>query len=107
MHRIAIIGVGKIGSTVLDLLVQTGDYQVLLIDQSEQGLAPFIGRDHVDQVAMAIEDPEALAATLTRFGCFAVVNCAPYSLTTIVAQAAKAAVAQRFRNLSPRHGQKF
>ena len=91
MHRIAIIGVGKIGSTVLDLLVQTGDYQVLLIDQSKEGLAPFIGRDHVDQIAMAIEDPEALAATLTRFGCFAVVNCAPYSLTTIVAQAAKAA----------------
>mgnify|MGYP006175768123 CR=1 FL=1 len=91
MHRIAIIGVGKIGSTVLDLLVQTGDYQVLLIDQSEEGLTPFIGRDHVDQIAMAIEDPEALAATLTRFGCFAVVNCAPYSLTTTVAQAAKAA----------------
>ncbi len=91
MHRLAIIGVGKIGSTVLDLLVQTGDYQVLLIDQSEHALAPFIGRDHVDQVSMAIDDPQMLTATLSRYRCFAVVNCAPFSLTTIVAQAAKAA----------------
>jgi len=38
---------------------------------------------------MAIDDPVALAKALG--GCFAVVNAAPYHLTTVVAQAAKAA----------------
>ena len=38
---------------------------------------------------MAIDDPAALATALA--GCFAVVNAAPYHLTTVVAQAAKAA----------------
>ncbi|MDB5496831.1 MAG: saccharopine dehydrogenase, partial [Phenylobacterium sp.] len=39
--------------------------------------------------AMAIDDPAALAKALA--GCFAVVNAAPYHLTAVVAEAAKAA----------------
>ena len=33
MRKVAVIGAGKIGSTVIDLLVGSGSYEALLIDQ--------------------------------------------------------------------------
>jgi len=89
MRKVAVVGAGKIGSTVVDLLVSVGDYEVVLIDQSANALAHFVGRANVTTAAMAIDDPEALARRLA--GCFAAVNCAPFHLTTAVARAAKAA----------------
>ena len=89
MRRIAVIGAGKIGSTVAGLLAGCGSYEVLLIDQDREALTACAGLVHVDVKAMAIDDPEALAAPIA--GVFAVVNCAPYHLTTVVARAAKAA----------------
>lgn len=89
MRKVAIVGAGKIGSTVVDLLVGSGDYEALLIDQSAEALAPYAGRHRVATAAIAIDDPQALAGQLA--GCFAVVNCAPYHLTTAVARAAKTA----------------
>ena len=87
MHKAAVIGAGKIGSTIASLLLGLGDYQVMVIDQSAEALADVDPR--AEARPMAIDDP----ATLTRAleGCFAVVNAAPYHLTTIVAAAAKAA----------------
>lgn len=89
MRKVAVIGAGKIGSTVVDLLVGSGSYEVLVVDQAAAALKPMDGRHRVETAAMAIDDPEAVAARLK--GCFAVVNCAPYQLTTAVARAAKAA----------------
>jgi saccharopine dehydrogenase-like NADP-dependent oxidoreductase len=87
MHKIAIIGAGKIGSTIAGLLA--GAYEVLVIDQSEDALAALDARPKPATAALAIDDPAALAAALK--GCFAVLNAAPYHLTTAVASAAKAA----------------
>jgi len=89
MRKVAVIGAGKIGSTVVDLLVGSGAYEVLLIDQEAAALVEYRGRAHVVTAAMAIEDPAALAVELA--GAFAVVNCAPYHLTTTVARAATVA----------------
>lgn len=89
MRKAAVVGAGKIGSTVVDLLVGSGAYEVLLIDQSAEALAAFAGRKGVTTAAMAIDDAEALAGRLS--GAFAVVNCAPFHLTVAVARAAKAA----------------
>lgn len=89
MRKVAVVGAGKIGSTVVDLLVGVGDYEVVLIDQAAGALAHFVGRKHVTTAALAIDDAEALGRRLA--GCFAVVNCAPFHLTTVVARAAKAA----------------
>ena len=86
MRKAAVIGAGKIGSTIASLLAGSGDYQVLVIDQNAAALADLDSR--VAAVAMAIDDPAALAGALA--GCFAVVNAAPYHLTTVVAEAAKA-----------------
>jgi saccharopine dehydrogenase-like NADP-dependent oxidoreductase len=87
MRKAAVVGAGKIGSTIASLLASSGDYQVLVIDRSADALAHL--DPHVATAAMAIDDPAALAEALA--GCFAVVNAAPYHLTTVVAQAAKAA----------------
>jgi saccharopine dehydrogenase-like NADP-dependent oxidoreductase len=89
MRRVAIIGAGKIGSTVADLLVDSGDYETLIIDRCDDALMTFRDRPRVSALALAIEDARALAAALSEV--FAVVNCAPYHLTTVVAQAAKMA----------------
>src|SRR5579884_3583751 len=86
MRKVAVVGAGKIGSTVVELLAGCGDYEVLGIDQSEAALAGLAGHPRVETRAMPISEPKALAKAL--FGRFAVVNCAPYHLTTTVAQAA-------------------
>ena len=89
MRRIAVVGAGKIGSTVADMLVGVGDYEVLLIDRSAEALSERLSCVNMVTLAMAIDDPEALASRIA--GVFAVVNCAPYQLTTLVAAAAAAA----------------
>jgi saccharopine dehydrogenase-like NADP-dependent oxidoreductase len=94
MRKIAVVGAGKIGSTVVDLLEGTGDYQLAVIDQSPEALKGLNPHAKAERIALAIDDADALAARLE--GCFAVVNCAPYHLTTTVAKAAKAAGAHYF-----------
>jgi saccharopine dehydrogenase-like NADP-dependent oxidoreductase len=89
MRRVAVVGAGKIGSTVVDLLEGSGDYEIVVIDQSQAALSGLNPAAKAERVAMSIETPGALTGTLK--GCFAVVNCAPYHLTTTVAEAAKAA----------------
>ncbi|TIT43923.1 MAG: FAD-dependent oxidoreductase, partial [Mesorhizobium sp.] len=34
MNKIVIVGAGKIGSTIAEMLAETGDYQVTLVDRS-------------------------------------------------------------------------
>jgi saccharopine dehydrogenase-like NADP-dependent oxidoreductase len=87
MRKIAVIGAGKIGSAAATLLAACGDYEVMVIDRSDEALAGVDSR--VQTVAVAIESPAVLARVLA--GCFAVLNAAPYQLTTLVAQAAKTA----------------
>ncbi|HEX4713279.1 saccharopine dehydrogenase family protein [Phenylobacterium sp.] len=87
MRKAAVVGAGKIGSTIASLLGGCGDYEVLVIDRSAEALAGIDKR--AETAAMAIDDPVALAKALA--GCFAVVNAAPYHLTAVVAEAAKAA----------------
>jgi saccharopine dehydrogenase-like NADP-dependent oxidoreductase len=89
MRKAAVVGAGKIGSTVIEMLAGSGDYEVLAIDQSAAALEHLAGRKGVSTIPMAIDDPQRLAGQLK--GAFAVVNCAPYHLTTTVAHAAKAA----------------
>jgi len=89
MRKVAVVGAGKIGSTIVDLLAGSGAYDVVVIDQSAEALAGLNPRSKAKTVAMAIDDPQALAKAMS--GCFAVLNAAPYHLTTTVARAAKEA----------------
>ena len=56
MRKIAVVGAGKIGSTVVDLLVGTGDYEALVIDRSDAALAGVTRGERVSTVAITVDD---------------------------------------------------
>ena len=88
MQNIAIIGAGKIGSTIADLLAGCGDYAVEVFDRSPAQLALLNTHAAIGARVLDISDADALADALS--GKFAVLSAAPYHLTTLVAEAAKA-----------------
>jgi saccharopine dehydrogenase-like NADP-dependent oxidoreductase len=94
MHDIAIIGGGKIGSTIAQLLYRSGDYRVTVIDRAQAHLDALDGCDGVQRRVLDISDTAALEAALK--GKFAVLSAAPYHLTTRIAEGAKAAGAHYF-----------
>jgi saccharopine dehydrogenase-like NADP-dependent oxidoreductase len=53
MRKVAVIGAGKIGSTVVELLTGYADYEVLVIDAAAGALAGLAGRPRVEPAAMA------------------------------------------------------
>ncbi|MFN3521770.1 MAG: saccharopine dehydrogenase NADP-binding domain-containing protein [Phenylobacterium sp.] len=89
MRKVAVVGAGKIGSTIVDLLADSGSYEVTVLDQSDAQLAAIRARPAVRPLAVEIDEAGALAAQLN--GHFAVLNAAPFHLTTRIAQAAAAA----------------
>jgi saccharopine dehydrogenase-like NADP-dependent oxidoreductase len=94
MHDIAIIGGGKIGSTIAQLLHRCGDYRVTVIDRAQAQLDQLEGCESVLTQVLDITDAAALESALR--GQFAVLSAAPYHLTTRIAEAAKAAGAHYF-----------
>ena len=89
MKNVVVIGAGKIGATVAGLLASTGDYQVTLADRSAEVLASLDRHEHIRTVAADVEDSSRLVVLLS--GQFAVLNAAPFHLTTLIAEAARAA----------------
>jgi len=92
MKDILVIGGGKIGSVVADLLVQTpgeSGYRVTVADRCPAQLAEVAaaGKDRLDTRPVDVNDPAALRAALR--GRFAVLSAAPYHLTVQVAEAAR------------------
>lgn len=96
MHNILVIGGGKIGSVVADLLVDTPEergYRVTVADRSAALLAQ-IDADprksaRLSTLVLDVNDPAQLGAALD--GRFAVLSAAPYHLTLQVARAAREA----------------
>ncbi|HUZ64995.1 MAG TPA: saccharopine dehydrogenase family protein [Acetobacteraceae bacterium] len=86
MKKIVVIGAGKIGTTIADLLATTGDYQVTVADRSEAQLAALPKGGAIRALPVDVTDPAALAQGLS--GSYAVLSAAPYHLTTRIAEAA-------------------
>jgi saccharopine dehydrogenase-like NADP-dependent oxidoreductase len=89
MKDVVVIGAGKIGATIAGLLVSTGDYQVTLADRSLEALNRLDRDERIRIVATSVEDTSKLADLLN--GQFAVLNAAPFHLTTRIAEVARAA----------------
>ena len=86
MHSILVIGAGKIGSTIADMLHETGDYP------SPSRIAPprrskAVAKDGIKTVQLDFSDAVALQNALK--GHYAVLSAAPYHLTGHVAKAAR------------------
>jgi len=89
MKDVVVIGAGKIGGTVAQLLAAMGDYHVTLADRSAEVLAGRDRDDRIRTVAADVEDSSKLVDLLN--GQFAVLNAAPFHLTMGIAEAALAA----------------
>jgi saccharopine dehydrogenase-like NADP-dependent oxidoreductase len=89
MKDIVVIGAGKIGGTVARLLASTGDYKVTMADRSAEALAGRDRDERIRPVATDVKDSSKLVDLLN--GQFAVLNAAPFHLTTRIAEAARAA----------------
>ncbi len=86
MQRVAIVGAGKIGEMIADLLVHSGDYQVAVIDKSSAQLERLQGGVPVERLVIDVNDPQAVAAALR--GRYAVLSAAPFQVTGKIAEAA-------------------
>ncbi len=89
MRDIAVIGAGKIGSAIAELLAMTGDYAVTLIDRDQDALDRLEIGGNVTRLALDIADSDELHGVLR--GRYAVLSAAPFHLTTRIATAAFAA----------------
>ena len=87
MKDVVVIGAGKIGATVADLLASTNDYQVTLVDRSAD---VFDRLDRAGTLRTAVADVEDSAKLIDLLnGKFAVLNAGPFYLTTGIAEAAR------------------
>jgi saccharopine dehydrogenase-like NADP-dependent oxidoreductase len=96
MRDILVIGAGKIGAVVADLLVDTPEasgYRVTLADRAPALLAAIAAdprrSPRLTTQVLDVDDPASLRAALE--GRFAVLSAAPYHLTLGIARAARAA----------------
>jgi len=89
MQSIVIVGAGKIGSMIAELLAGCGDYEVTVIDRSQQQLDRLETALPVSKLAADITQTGVLSKVLR--GKFAVLSAAPYHATRLIAEAAKEA----------------
>ena len=86
---VVVIGAGKIGATIGQLLTASSDYRVTIVDRSQDALERIGARDGIDVTNLDVEDETKLIRLLT--GQFAVLNAAPFNITRHVSEAARAA----------------
>jgi saccharopine dehydrogenase-like NADP-dependent oxidoreductase len=90
-REIVIVGAGKIGSMIAELLAGCGDdYRVTIMDRDHAQLGRLVVGTGVARTALDIEDRGDALISLLQ-GKFAVLSAAPYHLTTRVAGAARKA----------------
>src|ERR1700744_604897 len=89
MKDIVIVGAGKIGSMIAELLAGTGDYGVTVIDRAQSQLDRLETSVPVRKAVGDITQSDALRKILA--GKFAVLSAAPYHATRLIAESAKAA----------------
>lgn len=87
MRNILLLGAGKIGSMITELLATSGDYQVTVADYDAQNLSQIADVANVSKLSVNVADEADLLAALK--GKFAVLSACPYKLTPLIAVAAK------------------
>lgn len=90
---VCIVGAGKIGTMIAELLKASPNYSVTIVDAEFANLAPF--QQAGFKVAQA-DASDVAAMTRTLDGFDAVISAAPFFLTPTIAAAAKAAGAHYF-----------
>ena len=86
VNRILLLGAGKIGAAIAELLCGSGDYDLLVADR-EEDLLNSIPRDDITRAVADVEDAAALAPLMKDRD--AVVSALPYYLNVTVATLAR------------------
>lgn len=84
--KVALVGAGKIGEAIVHLLGETGDYEMVVLDQSLERLASFAEKG-LETRALDVSGPSSLQAHVSK--CDVVLNAGPYLLTPAIALAAR------------------
>ena len=88
MKNVLLVGGGKIGAMITNLLAKSGDYHVTVADNASESLAKVARNDRVDTLRLDVTDGAALRDALA--GKYAVLSAVPYSVTRHVADGAAA-----------------
>lgn len=99
MHRVLVLGAGKIGALIAGLLAESGDYEVDVADVSGDVAGSVVrahGLDHLHSFGLDARDERALAAHLKAHPVEAVISSLPFYCNVAVATAARQAGASYF-----------
>ncbi len=87
MRRVLLLGAGKIGSMITEMLAGTGEYAVTVADRDAQALS-FLPDGRAEKRPVEVTDPAALRGAMK--GMDAVLSALPFYLNVRVAEAARA-----------------
>lgn len=99
MHKVLVLGAGKIGSLISGLLAASGDYDVHVADVNEtvaRAVVDAHGLDNLEAHGFDAGDAKALSAHLRAHPVEAIISSLPYYCNVAVAEAARAAGAHYF-----------
>ena len=94
MNKILLVGGGKIGVMIAELLSATNEYSVTVADKDKASLKLVNDHKNVTKLQLDITDKKQLAKAFV--GQYAVLSALPYTATPIIAAAAKEAGAHYF-----------
>jgi saccharopine dehydrogenase-like NADP-dependent oxidoreductase len=94
MHRVLILGAGKIGALISGLLAESGSYRVQLADvdgAAAESVVRAHGANHLSSYALDATQGPALEKHLAEHPVDAVISSLPYYCNVVVAEAARKA----------------
>ncbi len=92
MHRVLVLGAGKIGALIAGLLAEAGDYQVQLADvraDTARAVVRAHGLRNLTAHAIDATDDAALARHIAQHACDAVISSLPFHCNPGVARTAR------------------
>ncbi|MFC7513910.1 saccharopine dehydrogenase family protein [Herbaspirillum sp. GCM10030257] len=95
-NKLILLGAGKIGDAILNLLSHSGDYTLTVADRDPQRLAHVHQMNFPDVTTVSVDIGNAKAVTELIHGHDIAISACPYFLTPVIAGAAKKAGAHYF-----------
>ncbi|MBB70780.1 MAG: saccharopine dehydrogenase [Legionellales bacterium] len=91
MHKVLIIGAGKIGALITSLFLESGRYHVTLIDKDLTGpdASRLAVHDGLTRQQCDISDNDAFSAVIASANADAIISCLPYHCNIAVAKMAR------------------
>ncbi len=94
MHRVLLLGAGKIGRMIARLLVDSGDYELVVADRSNDSLQLLADQSGAGTVQVDASDGEQLAKAIK--GCDSVISALSFRFNPLIAEVALEAGANYF-----------